>query len=102
MSTLTIQKNQEDTKLTVSLIGRVDTTTSPQFEEEVSPSLDGVTELVLDFSQTEYISSAGLRVIVSLYKKLNAKGGRLAACRVNHTVMNVFITTGLIDLLEII
>lgn len=102
MSMLTIKKNQDDTKLTVSVIGRVDTLTSPQFEDEVSSSLDEVCELVLDFSQTEYVSSAGLRVIVSLYKAMNAKGGKLVLCHVNHTVRDVFIATGLIDFLEIV
>ena len=93
MSMLTIKKNQEDTKLTVSVIGRVDTLTSPQFEDEVSSSLDGVTELVLNFAQTEYVSSAGLRVIVAMQKRAVA-GGSLVFRGVVPEVMEVFQMTG--------
>ena len=102
MSMLTIKKNQEESKLTVTVIGRVDTTTAPQLDNEVSQSLEGITELVLDFEQTEYVSSAGLRVLLALYKTMNAKQGRLVLCKVNHTIVEMFVATGLIDFFEIV
>ena len=101
MSMLTIAKDREDNKLTVSVIGRVDTNTAPQLDDEVSPSLDGITELTLDMAQTEYISSAGLRVLLAFYKAMNAKQGRMVLRKVNHTIRNMFIATGLIDFFEI-
>ena len=102
MSVLTITKQQEENKLTVSVIGRVDTTTAPQLDDEVSQSLEGVTELVLDLEQTEYVSSAGLRVLLALYKTMNAKQGKLVLCKVNHTILDMFVATGLIDYFEIV
>ena len=102
MSVLTITKNQEESKLTVAVIGRVDTTTAPQLDNEISQSLDGITELVLDFEQTEYVSSAGLRVLLALYKTMSAKQGKLVLCNVNHTIMDMFVATGLIDFFEIV
>jgi len=100
MSMLTITKNQEGTKLTVSVIGRVDTNTAPKLDDEVSLSLDGVTELVLNFAQAEYVSSAGLRVVLSLYKKMTAKQGTMLLTKVNHSVMSMFIATGMTDFLQ--
>lgn len=102
MSMLTVKKAREDNKLTVSVSGRVDTNTAPALDNEVSSALDGVAELVLDLAQTEYVSSAGLRVIVSLYKAMNAKDGRLVLCGVNPAVMKMFIATGMLDFLEIV
>ena len=90
MSVLTITKNQEENKLTAAVIGRVDTTTAPQLDNEISQSLDGITELVLDFEQTEYVSSAGLRVLLALYKTMNAKQGKLVLCNVNHTILKSY------------
>lgn len=102
MSMLTITKNQEGSKLNVTVIGRVDTNTAPQLDNDISQSLDGITELVLDFAQTEYVSSAGLRVLLALYKTMNAKQGKLVLCKVNHTITDMFIATGLIDFFEIV
>ena len=65
---LNITKNLDDTKLTVQLEGRLDTTTAPQLEESMKESINGVTELIMDFEKLEYISSAGLRVLLSCQK----------------------------------
>ena len=101
MSTLTISKNREETKLTVCVVGRVDTTTAPQLDDEISQSLEGIKELVLDLSQTDYVSSAGLRVLLSLYKTMNAKRGSFLICSVKPEVYEVFDVTGLTDFFEI-
>lgn len=95
-----IQKKQNENALTLTLQGRLDTTTSPQLEEVLQASLDGVTELTLDFAGLEYISSAGLRVILSTQKTMN-KQGDMKLCHVNSAVMEVFEITGFSDILTI-
>ncbi len=97
---MNIVKTSEGTKLTFSIEGRLDTTTAPQLEMEVKSALTGVTELVLDFSQLEYLSSAGLRVILSAQKIMN-KQGRMVVRHVNETILEVFEVTGFIDILTI-
>lgn len=95
-----IQKIQNANALTLALQGRLDTTTAPQLEETLQSSLDGVTELTLDFADLQYISSAGLRVILSAQKAMN-KQGSMKLCHVNSTVMEVFEITGFADILTI-
>lgn len=95
---LEIVKNADGEKLNVSLTGRLDTNTAPQFEQELG--LDGFNDVVLDFSGLEYISSAGLRVVLSAQKKMNGKGS-LKLCNVNETIMEVFEITGFTDILTI-
>ena len=97
---MNIMKTNEGTKLTLALEGRLDTTTAPQLEAEVKGSLTGVTELVLDFSQLEYLSSAGLRVILAAQKIMN-KQGKMAIRHVNETIQEVFEVTGFSDILTI-
>ena len=97
---MNIVKTNEGTKLTLALEGRLDTTTAPQLEAEVKGSLDGVTELVMDFSQLEYLSSAGLRVILAAQKLMN-KQGKMVIRHVNETILEVFEVTGFIDILTI-
>ncbi|MCR4780200.1 MAG: STAS domain-containing protein [Ruminiclostridium sp.] len=77
MSELKISKKQEQEKLTVFIGGRIDTGTSARLGDEVRESLDGITDLGLDFGEVSYISSSGLRVILSLHKTMAAKSGRL-------------------------
>ena len=69
-----IQKILEDNKLTVSLTGRLDTITAPELETELNASIDNVSDLILDFSDLIYLSSAGLRIILSTQKQMNKKG----------------------------
>ena len=97
---MNIIKTSEGTKLTFAIEGRLDTTTAPQLEEEVKGSLTGVTELVLDFSKLEYLSSAGLRVILAAQKVMN-KQGRMVIRHVNETILEVFEVTGFCDILTI-
>ena len=78
----------------------MDTTTAPQLEAEIKGALTGVTELVLDFSQLEYLSSAGLRIILAAQKVMN-KQGKMVICQVNETIMEVFEVTGFRDILTI-
>ncbi len=97
---MNIQKTVNGTTLTVKLEGRLDTTTSPKLEEELKGSVGGVTCLVLDFEKLEYISSAGLRVLLSM-QKIMAKQGEMHIKNVNETVMEVFEITGFADILTI-
>lgn len=101
MSMLSVTKKQEGTKLTVSAIGRIDTYTAPQFDNEVSSALDEITDLVIDFSQVEYISSAGLRLIVTWQKAMSAKNGTFTVCHLADTIYNIFAATGLSDFINI-
>lgn len=97
---MNIVKTSEGTKVVLTLEGRLDTTTAPQLEAEVKGSLTGVTELVLDFARLEYVSSAGLRVILAAQKTMN-KQGSLVICHVNETILEVFEVTGFVDILTI-
>jgi len=95
-----IVNNAEGKKLTVLVSGRLDTTTAPQLEAEFNSSLDNYEELVVDMNDLEYISSAGLRVILSAQKKMGAKGGMIIK-NVNDEIMEVFDITGFSDILNI-
>lgn len=97
---MTIQKNLEGTTLTLAPEGRLDTTTAPQLEAEVKDSLEGVTALVLDLAGLEYISSAGLRVVLSAQKAMN-KQGSMVVRNVNEYVMEVLEVTGFADILTL-
>lgn len=98
---MTINKNKSGSTLTIALEGRLDTTTAPDLEKEIKTSLDGVTELVMDFSKLDYISSAGLRVLLSAHKAMS-KQGAMKVVNVNEMVMEVFEVTGFSDILTIV
>ena len=95
-----IKKTKNDTTLTLAIQGRIDTTTAPQLEAELRSDIDGVTELYLDFTGVEYISSAGLRVRLSA-QKLMSRQGKMVLSHVNESVMEVFEVTGFSDILTI-
>ena len=97
---MNITKNIEGTKFEIKVDGRLDTTTAPQLEEEIKAGIDGITELVIDFSDLEYISSAGLRVLLSAQKIMN-KQGSMKLTGVNDTIMEIFDVTGFADILTI-
>lgn len=97
---MTITKSSNGNSLTFALVGRLDTSTAPQLESELKASLEGITELILDFSALEYLSSAGLRVILATQKVMN-KQGRMIVKNVNETIMEVFEVTGFVDILTI-
>ena len=97
---MTISKVQNGDELTIALEGRLDTTTAPELEKVLKESLDGVDKLVFDFSKLEYISSAGLRVLLSAHKMMSGKGG-MKVTHVNEIVDEVFNVTGFSDILTI-
>lgn len=97
---MTITKHSEGKNLLIALEGRLDTTTAPQLEAEIRGGLDGVTELVLACGKLEYLSSAGLRVILAAQKIMN-KQGKMIVRQVNETILEVFEITGFIDILNI-
>ena len=97
---LNMDKRQEAEKLCVTLEGRLDTTTAPNLEKLLQESLPGVTELVLDFEKLDYISSAGLRVLLAA-QKIMAKQGGMKLLHVNESIMEILEVTGFVDILTI-
>ena len=97
---MTITRNLNGTTLEVALEGRLDTMTAPELEAELNGSMEGAESLVLDFSKLDYISSAGLRVLLAAHKAMNAKGG-MKVTHVNEIVREVFEVTGFSDILTI-
>ena len=97
---MTINKNQNGSSLTIALEGRLDTTTAPELEKELKAGLNGIDELTLDFAKLDYISSAGLRVLLSAHKAMS-KLGSMKVTNVNETVNEVFDVTGFADFLTI-
>ena len=97
---MTVTKKKNGSILLANVEGRVDTVTAPQFESEIKSDLNGVTVLVLDFSQLTYISSAGLRVLLLLQKVMN-KQGSMKIVGANETVKEIFDVTGFCDILTI-
>ena len=95
-----INKTKDGTRMTVALEGRLDTTTAPQLEAELKGALDGVKELVLDFEKLEYISSAGLRVLLATQKVMNQQGSMVLK-NVSDVINEIFEVTGFTDILTI-
>ena len=97
---LNIEKKTDGSSLNIALEGRLDTMTFPQLEETLKDSLDGVTSLIMDFEKLEYISSAGLRVLLSAQKIMN-KQGEMKLIHVNEVINEIFEVTGFSDILTI-
>ena len=97
---MTIEKMVNGTELTMELIGRLDTTTAPELEAEFKREIGGVEKLVLNFEKLEYLSSAGLRVLLSAQKVMN-KQGEMIIKNVNSTIMDIFEVTGFSEILTI-
>ena len=97
---MTIEKNLEETKLTLKLDGRLDTTTAPMLEDEIKASIAGVQKLELDFDGLAYLSSAGLRVLLGAQKIMNQQG-KMIIRNVNDTIMEVFELTGFSKILTV-
>ena len=95
-----INKKQEGSKLVIALEGRLDTTSAPDLEKELKTSLDGVTDLTLDLTNLDYISSAGLRVLLSTHKTM-MKQGQMKVTNASDIVKEVFDVTGFSDILTI-
>ena len=97
---MNIRTSAESTKLTIALEGRLDTTTAPQLESELGTALDNVTDLVFDLADLDYISSAGLRVLLSAQKKMNKQGSMIVR-RSKPEIMEIFDVTGFTDILTL-
>ena len=96
-----IDKTQNGTTLTIAIAGRLDTTTAPALDAELKGAIADASALVFDFAALEYISSAGLRVLLSAQKAMDKKGGSMKICHANDMVMEVFDVTGFVDMLTI-
>ncbi len=96
---MNIKKKKLGDTLTVIISGRVDTVTSPEVDAYVNQNLEGAESLILDFKDVNYVSSAGLRVLLSLHKKMAAKGG-MKLINVNESVNDVFEVTGFDEILD--
>ncbi len=97
---LNIIKNVDGNTLNVALEGRLDTTTAPQLESELKAALPGISLLALNFEKLEYISSAGLRVLLSAQKIMN-KQGEMKLTHVSEVINEIFEVTGFSDILTI-
>lgn len=97
---MNIMKKQENDTLVVALEGRLDTTTAPELDRELKASTNGVKTLTFDFAKLEYISSAGLRVLLSTQKIMN-KQGEMIIKNVNDTILEVFDITGFSSIMNI-
>lgn len=95
-----ILKNKNGSTLTISLSGRLDTVSAPQLDDELKASISDVKELILNLSDLEYMSSAGLRILLSAQKTMNVNG-KMIVKNVNETIMGVFEVTGFTDILTI-
>ena len=97
---MTINKTQSGNALTIILEGRLDTVTSPDLDKELKEAQNTAETLTLDFSKLDYISSAGLRVLLSAHKAMSQKGG-MKIVNINEIVKEVFVVTGFADILTI-
>lgn len=97
---MNIIKKQDGTTLTVALEGRLDTVTSPHLEGELRTAVNGVTELIFDLTGLEYISSAGMRVLLSAQKVMNRQG-KMTIRNMKPEIMEIFEVTGFVDILSI-
>lgn len=97
---LNISKTINNDKAAFTLAGRLDTTTAPELEQELKAALDGISELTIDMKDLDYISSAGLRVLLSAQKVMNRQG-KMTICNPNDVVMEIFEVTGFSDILTI-
>ena len=97
---MTITRKMEGDKLELALEGRLDTNTAPELEKEIAGSAADVKDLTLDLEKLVYISSAGLRVLLSAQKRMN-KQGSMVICNVSEEIMEIFEVTGFSDILTI-
>lgn len=97
-----IEKKIEGSKMEMAVIGRLDTNTAPELERDLKENLNGITDLTFDFSELDYISSAGLRVLLSAQKQMNAQNGAMMVKGTNEIVKEIFEVTGFTDILTIL
>lgn len=96
-----IEREGQGNTLTLKLNGRLDSSAAPEFQARVERELEGVTEFTLDMERVEYVSSAGLRVLLAACKKMKAQNGVMTVWHVNDDVMEVFRITGFDKILDI-
>ena len=96
-----INTTKDGAKLQIALSGRLDTNTAPELDAELKGSVEGVTDLVIDLADVQYVSSAGLRVLLAAQKEMNKVGGALKVLHPNEYVMDVFEATGFVDIMDI-
>jgi anti-sigma B factor antagonist len=97
-----IKTYREESKLTVELIGRLDTLTSPEVEKKISQELEGINELVFDLKGLDYISSSGIRVLLGAQKAMDASHGTMKVAGPGESIMDVLVVTGLDSVFNII
>ena len=97
---MTVTTNLEGTRLTVTVEGKLGTTSAPELEKALKNNISGVTELIFDLEKVEYLASAGLRVLLSSAKVMK-KQGSMKIIHVTEPVMEVFTFTGLADTMDI-
>ena len=97
---MNINVNKDGEKLSILLEGRIDTVTAPEFSKAIEDNIEGVKELILDFDKLDYISSAGLRVLLTTQKNIT-KVGTMKLINVKDVIMDVFNITGFVDILTI-
>jgi len=98
---MTINIQNENGKTVIALDGRLDTTTSPELEKVLNEALPNINDLVFDFGKLEYLSSAGLRILLSTQKVMTSKKGKMVIKHVNETILDVFDMTGFSSILTI-
>lgn len=99
---LNFKQSLQDGKAAFALEGRLDTATAPDLEQAIKAALDSVSELTLDLQKLDYISSAGLRVLLAAQKAMNSKQGKMELTHVGETIMEIFEVTGFSDILTIV
>ena len=97
---MNVTKKQNDSELLMEIEGGIDTTTAPELNDILNASLEGIDSLILDFSKVDYLSSAGLRVLLVTYKSMSQKGSMVIR-NVNENVMDIFTMTGFNNILQI-
>jgi len=97
---MNINKKQNGSELLIELDGSLDTTTAPELDKVIRDSLNGITSLIFDFKKVDYVSSAGLRVLLVAYK-IMTKQGNMVIRNVNQDIMDIFQITGFVDILTI-
>lgn len=99
---LEISTFHQSSTLIVHMKGRIDASSAKDLEQQVLQHIQaGETQLILDFSEVDYISSAGLRVVLLIAKQLNGKGGSFKLCKMNEIILNVFEISGFSQLFSI-
>lgn len=96
-----IIKNLEGEKLLVKLVGRLDSVTAPELEESLKGELENAKEVEFDFSDLEYISSAGLRILLATQRTMSKQEGEMSVCGCNDTILEIFEVTGFSDIFTI-